>query len=193
MEKRDYYEVLGISKGASEKEIKKAYRKLAKQYHPDVNQDSDASEKFKEVQEAYEILSDQSKRSAYDQFGHAGTQGFGAGGAGGPEGFDFGGGAPFDMGDVFSTFFGGGFGENFGFSTGSSRQTRGNDLRYRFRLDFKEATKGGEYVLEVDREVECKNCDGTGSQTKKTKECPTCKGQGRVQSIQQSILAQMAF
>lgn len=190
MAKRDYYEVLGISKGASEKEIKKAYRKLAKQYHPDVNKDADAPEKFKEVGEAYEVLSDSSKRSAYDQFGHAGTQGFGAGGTGG---FDFGGGAPFDMGDIFSTFFGGGFGDNFGFSTGTRRQTRGNDLRYRIRLDFMEAMKGGEYQLEVDREVECEHCKGTGSETKKTKQCPTCKGQGRVQKVQQSILGNMAF
>lgn len=190
MEKRDYYEVLGISKSASEKEIKKAYRKLAKQYHPDVNKEVDASEKFKEVQEAYEVLSDTSKRSAYDQFGHAGTQGFGAGGA---NGFDFNQGAPFDMGDIFNTFFGGGFSENFGFSTGGSRQARGNDLRYRIRLDFMEAIKGGEYELSVDREVGCKNCDGTGSETKKTKECSECKGQGRVQRVQQSILGQMAF
>jgi molecular chaperone DnaJ len=189
MAKRDYYEVLGISKGASEKEIKKAYRKLAKQYHPDVNKEADAAEKFKEVGEAYEVLSDSSKRSAYDQFGHAGTQGFGAGGTGG---FDFSGGS-FDMGDIFSTFFGGGFGDNFGFSQGGRRQERGNDLRYRVRLDFMESMKGGEYEVAVDREIECDNCNGTGSENKKTKECPTCKGKGRVQKVQQSILGRMAF
>ena len=109
MEKRDYYEILGVDKKASSAEIKKAYRKLVKKYHPDVNKESGAEEKFKEIQEAYETLSDESKRSAYDQYGHAGTAGFNPGAGGGYTDF---GGAPFDMGDIFSTFFGGdsGFG-----------------------------------------------------------------------------------
>lgn len=197
MEKRDYYEVLGISKGASEQEIKKAYRKLAKQYHPDVNKEADAEAKFREVQEAYEVLSDSSKRSAYDQYGHAGTEGF-SGFGGGFNGFDYGN-TPFDMGDIFSQFFGGnsgfsGFGD-FGFSQNGrgQRSTRGSDLRYRIKMDFLEAMKGGEFKIHVDREVVCDKCEGTGSEDKKMKDCPTCKGQGRVQRVQQSILGRMAF
>lgn len=191
MEKRDYYEVLGIPKGSSEKEIKKAYRKLAKKYHPDVNKDDGAEKSFREVQEAYEILSDTSKRSAYDQYGHAGTEGFNPGGAGGFSGFDFNqGGAPFDMGDIFGSFFGGGFG---GFSNERGRDLRGSDLRYKIRLDFMEAIKGGDFEIRVDRDIECDRCDGSGSDTGKTKTCDVCKGQGRVQRVQQSILGQMAF
>jgi molecular chaperone DnaJ len=190
MDKRDYYEVLGISKGASEQEIKKAYRKLAKQYHPDVNKEADAETKFKEVQEAYEILSDSSKRSAYDQYGHAGTQGFGGYGNG-SAGFDFNN-SPFDMGDVFSSFFGGDMG-GFGFGNMGGRDERVRDLRYRVRLSFMEAMQGSEYEIEVNREVSCDSCDGTGSENKKMKECKTCKGQGRVQKVQQSILGRMAF
>lgn len=195
MEKRDYYEVLGISKGASEKEIKKAYRKLAKQYHPDVNKEGGAEDKFKEVQEAYEVLSDSSKRSAYDQYGHAGTEGFGAGGSSGFSGFDFNqGGAPFDMGDIFGSFFGGGGFSDFGFGGGRRQNDlRGSDLRYKIRLDFMESIKGGEYEIEVDREIACEHCKGSGSDTGKSKTCDTCKGQGRVQRVQQSILGQMAF
>lgn len=193
MEKRDYYEVLGISKSASEKDIKKAYRKLAKQYHPDVNKESDAETKFKEVQEAYEVLSDSSKRSAYDQYGHAGTGGFSSNG-GGFSGFDFNnGGSPFDMGDIFGSFFNGGFGD-FGFGGGSrQRDGRGSDLRYKVRLDFMESIKGGDFDIEVDRDIACTKCEGSGSDTGKTKTCETCKGQGKVQRVQQSILGQMAF
>ncbi len=192
MEKRDYYEVLGISKEASEQEIKKAYRKLAKQYHPDVNKEDGAENKFKEVQEAYENLSDSSKRSAYDKYGHAGTEGFSGGGGFG--GFDFNQGAPFDMGDIFGSFFnGGGFGADFGFGTRRQSDTRGRDLRYRIRLDFMESMKGGEYELDVDREVACEKCEGTGSENKKRKKCDTCDGNGRVQKVQNSILGRMAF
>lgn len=192
MEKRDYYEVLGISKGASEQEIKKAYRKLAKQYHPDVNKESDAESKFKEVQEAYEVLSDSSKRSAYDQYGHAGTEGF-SGFSGGFEGFDFGN-SPFDMGDIFSSFFGGGMGD-FGFSSGGGRQREdvGRDLRYKIRLSFMESMSGGEYEIRVDRDIVCTKCEGTRSENKKVKTCDMCKGSGRVQKVQQSFLGRMAF
>lgn len=190
MEKRDYYEVLGISKGASEQEIKKAYRKLAKKYHPDVNKEADAESKFKEVQEAYEVLSDTSKRSAYDQYGHAGTEGFS--GHSGYTDYDFGG-TQFDMGDIFSQFFGGSMGD-FGFSSGRRRREEGGgDLRYKIRLSFMESIEGGEYKIKVDREVVCDKCDGTGSENKKTKTCSTCKGQGRVQKVQQSFLGRMAF
>lgn len=197
MEKRDYYEVLGISKGASEQEIKKAYRKLAKQYHPDVNKEPDAEAKFREVQEAYEVLSDPSKRSAYDQYGHAGTEGF-SGFGGGFNGFDYGN-TPFDMGDIFSQFFGGssgfgGFGDfEFNQSRRNQRSTRGSDLRYRIKMDFLEAMKGGDFKIHVNRDVVCEKCDGTGSEDKKLKDCPTCKGRGRVQRVQQSILGRMAF
>jgi molecular chaperone DnaJ len=193
MEKRDFYEVLGISKGASETEIKKAYRKLAKQYHPDVNKAPDAEAKFREVQEAYEVLSDTSKRSAYDQYGHAATEGFNPGSEG-FSGFSQGG-MPFDMGDIFSTFFGGDSGfSNFGFSSNRGRtREQSFDLRYKIHLSFMESMKGGEYDIKVDREVACNNCEGTGSDNKKVKTCPTCKGQGRVQKVQQSILGRMAF
>lgn len=193
MDKRDYYEVLGIAKGASEQEIKKAYRRLAKQYHPDVNKEADAESKFKEVQEAYEVLSDSSKRSAYDQYGHAGTEGF-SGFGGGFNGYDFNN-SPFDMGDIFSTFFGGGGDfSNFGFEQNSrSQRNGGRDLRYRIRMGFLEAMKGGEFEITVDREIACSHCDGTGSDNKKMKKCKTCNGQGRVQKIQQSILGRMAF
>ncbi|HVX93053.1 MAG TPA: molecular chaperone DnaJ [Candidatus Dojkabacteria bacterium] len=201
MEKRDYYEVLGIKKDASEKEIKKAYRKLAKQYHPDVNKEPDAETKFKEVQEAYEVISDPSKRQAYDQYGHAATEGFGAGGAGfeGFSGFNGFNGA-MDMGDIFSQFFGGDMGNMGGFDFGfggnqqrRSREDRGSDVRYRIKLSFMEAMKGGEYELKIDRYVTCEKCDGTGSENKKVKECENCKGSGRVQKIQNSILGRMSF
>lgn len=193
MEKRDYYEILGIDKGASEKDIKKAYRKLAKQYHPDVNKQADAESKFREVQEAYEVLSDSSKRSAYDQYGHAGTQGFGGGGYSNDfSGFDFNN-SPFDMGDIFSSFFRGNMG-GFGFGNmGGRGEERVRDLRYRIRLSFMEAMKGGEYEISVEKEGVCSHCEGTGSENKKVKECGTCKGRGRVQRVQQSILGQMAF
>lgn len=192
MEKRDYYEVLGIPKDSSEKDIKKAYRKLAKQFHPDVNKELGAEAKFREVQEAYETLSDTSKRSAYDKYGHAATEGFGGGGYD-QGGFDFNGGAPFDMGDIFSSFFGGDF-SNFGFGQNSSqRRNRGTDIRYRIKMSFLEAMHGGEYDIKIDKEVKCEHCEGTGSENKKVKTCKTCGGQGRVQRVQQSMLGRMAF
>jgi len=125
MEKRDYYEVLGVKKDATKEELKKAYRKLVKKYHPDVNKEDDAEEKFKEVQEAYETLSDESKRSAYDQYGHAGTAGFNPGDGNGGYSYSQQG-VPFDMGDIFNTFFGGGdFGEGFGFDFSQGAGRRG--------------------------------------------------------------------
>jgi molecular chaperone DnaJ len=190
MSQRDYYEVLGINKESDPKEIKKAYRKLAKEYHPDHNKSEDAETKFKEVQEAYEILSDDSKKRAYDQYGHAGAQGFGGqygGGQAGAQGF--GGGAPFDMGDlgdIFGSFFGGGGGMG-GFGGGRS-SNEGESLRYAIRLDFMEAMEGGEYKVNVDRDVACKDCDGTGSEDKELVTCDVCKGQGRVRKVQNTIL-----
>lgn len=199
MSKRDYYEVLGIEKGATEKEIKKAFRKLAKEYHPDHNKSSDAEEKFKEVSEAYEVLSDESKRSAYDQYGHAATDGFSGAGAGYGGGYGAGGyeGVPFDMGDlgdIFGSFFGGGGSSfNFGGQQRAEMNFSGEDLRYRIRLSFMDAIKGGEYEIEVNKNVACDACGGSGSKTSKTKKCPTCGGAGRVQRVQNSFLGRMSF
>ena len=191
MDKKDYYEILGVSKDATEKEIKKAYRKLAKEYHPDHNKSPDAEERFNEISEAYEVLADESKRRAYDQYGHAGTQGYGAYSGMGGDPFN---GSPFDMGDlgdIFNTFFGGG--QGFGYQTGRSTvDESGTDLRYKIRLSFMEAIKGGEYEIKVDRDVKCEHCDGTGSETKETKTCPTCSGSGRVQRVRQSFLGAMS-
>lgn len=195
MEKRDYYEILGVSKDASKEELKKAYRKLVKKYHPDVNKEDGAEEKFREVQEAYETLSDESKRKAYDDYGHAGTAGFNPGDMGG--GFNYQqGGAPFDMGDIFSTFFGGDFGgSGFGFNGRSSgpREDVGSDIKYRIRVSFKEAMEGGEYKIKVEREERCESCDGSGSKDGKRKECPVCKGTGQERQVRNTILGQVAM
>jgi len=199
MEKRDYYEVLGVEKDASKEELKKAYRKLVKKYHPDVNKGEDAEEKFKEVQEAYETLSDEGKRSAYDQYGHAGTAGFNPGANGGAYQQQ---GAPFDMGDIFNTFFGGGGdfgGGGFGFDFSQAQGARGGpkedvgaDIRYRVRVSFDEAMRGGEYKIKIKRDVKCDECDGSGSKDGKKKECPVCEGSGRERQVRNTILGQMA-
>jgi molecular chaperone DnaJ len=192
-EKRDYYEILGVDKSASQEEIKKAYRKLVKKYHPDVNDADDAEQKFKEIQEAYEILSDESKRKAYDQYGHAGTAGFG-----GQGGYDFSGfnqGSPFDMGDIFNTFFGGNASDfGFGFRDNAGRQgvVRGSDVRYKIKLDFQEAVNGGEYELNIERDIPCPHCEGTGSETGEMKVCPSCGGSGRIQKTQRTILGSIS-
>ncbi len=194
MEKRDYYEVLGVKKDASKDELKKAYRKLVKKYHPDVNKEADSEEKFKEVQEAYETLSDDGKRKAYDQYGHAGTAGFNPGAG---NGYEYQG-TPFDMGDIFSTFFGGntefgnGFGFDFGGRAGSPREDIGSDIRYRVRVSFDEAMRGGEYKIKIKRDERCERCDGSGSEDGKKKECPVCKGTGRERQVRNTILGQMA-
>lgn len=174
MSKRDYYEVLGIDKNASDDEIKKAYRKLSKKYHPDLNKEDNASDKFKEVQEAYDTLSDSNKRSTYDQFGHTDpNSGFGgAGGFGGFEGFDF--------GDIFGDLFGGG-------RRSSQRQytgpMTGNDLSYRMAVSFEEAAFGAEKDVSIVREAECDSCHGSGAKAGTTKEtCATCGGSGQVVS-----------
>ena len=178
-EKRDYYEVLGVDKSASPDQIKRAYRKLAKKYHPDMNPgDKEAEAKFKEVNEAYEILSDEQKKARYDQFGFAGVDpnyGAGAGGAG----FD-----GFDMGDIFSTIFGGGgFGGGFGGFGGQQRNPRapqqGNSLRADLVLDFMEAIRGCEKTVEVKRLENCGTCHGTGcADGAQPKTCPDCGGAG---------------
>jgi molecular chaperone DnaJ len=195
MSKRDYYEVLGVNKDAKKEDIKKAYRKLVKKLHPDVNKESGAEEKFKEVQEAYEVLSDESKRGAYDQYGHAGAQSFGGGDTNGFNGYGYSG-EPFDMGDIFNTFFGGGNMGGFDFGGFSNQQNardlRGSDLRYRFSMSFKEAMEGGDFDLKIKRNVVCTHCDGTGSENKKTKKCTNCNGTGKERRVQNSILGQIS-
>lgn len=172
MSKRDYYEVLGVTREAGEREIKKAYKKLAMKYHPDRNQgNKGAEEQFKEVKEAYEILTDQNKRAAYDQFGHDGVDpsrgGHGHGG-------DFG-----DIfGDVFGDIFGGG-------RRGGQRQAaRGSDLRYNLELSLEEAVKGVSKEILIPTLVDCKTCDATGSKSRKSQTCSTCHGSGQVQMRQ---------
>ncbi|MFR2458322.1 MAG: molecular chaperone DnaJ [Christensenellales bacterium] len=178
MEKRDYYEVLGVAKTATDDEIKKAYRTLAKKYHPDLNGgDKDCEAKFKEVNEAYEVLSDPQKRARYDQFGHEDPR---AGGAGGGYG-DFTGGFGGGFDDIFSAFFGGGFG---GGGQRARGPQRGDDLRYDLTITFEEAAFGCEKEISVTRDENCEECGGTGARkgTQPT-QCPTCHGTGQVQSF----------
>ena len=199
MAKKDYYEVLGVNKSATDEELKKAYRKLAKKYHPDANPDNkkEAEAKFKEINEAYETLSDPQKRRMYDQFGPDGPQGFG-GGAGGPfgggyysytssgfDGFsDFG-----DLGDIFSSFFGG--------SARTSRQQargpkKGADLNLNLEITFEEAFLGVEKEIVITRPETCDVCHGTGARPGTTvTKCPTCNGTGTVRQVQNTILGQM--
>ncbi len=184
--KRDYYEVLGVSKGASEDELKKAYRKMAKKYHPDLNPgDAVAEQKFKEVNEAYAVLSDADKRRKYDQFGHAGVDPNGFGGAGG-----FNGAYDVDLGDIFNSFFGGG---GFGGFGGSSTRRRngprqGANLKYNMTLDFMEAAFGVERDITITKEDICPSCKGSGAQAGTAPEtCPSCRGAGRVQTQTQTL------
>lgn len=183
--KRDYYDVLGVSKEANEQDIKKAYRKLAKQYHPDVSQESNAEEKFKEVQEAYDVLNDPQKKAAYDQFGHAGVNNNGFGGAGG--GFsDFGNFGGFE--DIFSSFFGGGARQ----SRNPNRPMKGHDLRKTMIISFEEAAFGAEKTIQINVEEECTTCGGTGAHSKKDIEvCSRCHGSGVVTVEQQTLLGRM--
>ncbi len=188
--KRDYYEVLGISKGATADEIKKAYRKLAVQFHPDKNPgDHAAEEKFKEAAEAYSILSDDTKRQRYDQFGHAGMGGAGAGAGG------FGGG--FTMEDIFSQFgdiFGGSgspFGDMFG-NGGGQRRRKGSDLRIKLKLNLKEIANGVEKKIKVKRHVTCTACSGNGAKNGTSlSNCSTCNGSGQVRKVVNTMLGQM--
>ena len=184
--KRDFYEVLGLSKGASDEEIKKAYRKLAKKYHPDLNPgDKESESKFKEVNEAYEVLSDSSKRSRYDQFGHAGVDpSYGGGAAGGnPFGEDF------DIGDIFSSFFGGGFGGGFS----SRRQAnpnaprRGSDTKANISITFEEAAKGCKKNVSFHSVEKCTDCNGSGAaKGTSAKTCPVCHGTGQSRITQRT-------
>jgi molecular chaperone DnaJ len=193
MAKRDYYEVLGISKDASADEIKKAYRKKALQYHPDKNPgDKEAENKFKEAAEAYEVLRDPNKKQRYDQFGHAGMKN-GAGGAGGFGGFS-------DVEDIFSAFgdiFGGHFGGFGGFGSSSQghagrRVTRGSDLRVKVRLTLREVANGVEKKIKVKKYVQCQHCNGTGAKNASAySTCSTCRGSGRVTRVTNTLLGQM--
>jgi len=196
--KRDYYEVLGVSKSATEDELKKAYRKLAKQYHPDANPDNkeEAEKKFKEVNEAYEVLSDPQKRKMYDQFGHSGPNGYSSDFSGfsgfdgfsgfsgfGNDGFDV------DLGDIFSSFFGGGA------SRSSSRRNgpqRGNDLRVQVDITFKEAAFGVRKQVKVVRKEQCPTCNGSGAKPGTQPEtCRACGGSGQVKTVRNTILGSM--
>ncbi|MFN4812477.1 MAG: molecular chaperone DnaJ [Bacteroidota bacterium] len=187
MAKRDYYEVLGVSKGADENEIKKAYRKLAMKYHPDKNPgDKPAEEKFKEAAEAYDVLSNPQKKAQYDRFGHAAT-GAGAGGAGG-----FGG---MNMDDIFSQFgdiFGGGGGFGFGGGGQGRRVNRGSNLRVKVKLTLEEIAAGVEKKIKVNKYVSCNTCSGSGAMGGSAfSSCGTCRGTGQVTKVMNTILGQM--
>ncbi|MFP4129498.1 MAG: molecular chaperone DnaJ [Halorhodospira sp.] len=191
MAKRDYYEILGVSRNASDDEIKKAYRRLAQRYHPDRNPgDDDAAENFKEVKEAYEVLSDSQKRAAYDQFGHAGVDPSAApGGAGGPRGYGGGPGGGPDFSDIFSDVFGDIFGSGGRGGGGRARAFRGSDLRYTLELTLEEAVSGTEKQIQVPTHVECDACHGSGSRAgSQPQTCPTCKGYGDVR-VQQGFFS----
>lgn len=169
LSKRDYYEILGIERTATKEEIKKAYRKLARKYHPDVNKEADAEEKFKEVKEAYEVLSNEQKRAQYDQFGHAGTQSSGFGGA-----HDFSG-----FGDIFDMFFGGGSRSN------PNAPRQGADLQYTMTLEFEEAIFGKSTEITIPKEEACETCNGSGAKPgTKPDTCHYCHGTGEISTEQ---------
>lgn len=173
--KRDYYEVLSVPRNASAEEIKRAYRRLARQYHPDVNKESSAEDRFKEVNEAYEVLSDADKRARYDRFGHAGVN---SGTGAGAEGFGFG------VEDIFESFFGG----MRGATGGRRRPQRGQDLRYDLNISFQEAVFGCEQEIEVARHETCATCNGSGAKPGTTPvRCPECNGTGEVRHMQRSL------
>ena len=186
-DKRDYYEVLGVQKTASADDIKKAYRSLARKYHPDLHpDDKDCAEKFKEVNEAYEVLSDPSKKERYDQFGHAGVDpNYGGGGFSGGAGFN-----PFgDMGDIFENLFGGGFGGGFGGSTRARADAprRGQDIDTTVTIEFMEACMGVKRDIKINRLDKCPDCKGTGASAGSTPQtCPECGGRGQVKVAQRT-------
>ena len=179
-QKRDFYEVLGVNKGASQDEIKKAYRSLAKKYHPDINKEAGAEAKFKEVQEAYDILSDEKKKQLYDQFGHAGVDPQAAGGSGGFGGFgggagDFG----IDLGDIFNSFCGGGRGS----ATRRTGPMKGEDKFYQLKISFMDAVKGKNTEISIQQDVDCHVCHGTGAESPHDVEtCTRCHGSGTITS-----------
>ncbi len=177
---RDYYEILGVPRTATAEDLKAAYRKLAKQYHPDVNKEAGAEEQFKEINEAYAVLSDEQKRAAYDRYGQAGLSGMG----GGPDFSDFG------VADIFESFFGGGFGA--GTRAGRRSPRRGADLRYDLALEFEEAIAGAHKDIEVTREEVCPTCKGSGAEPGTTPvRCATCKGSGEIRQVRQTFIGPM--
>lgn len=185
-DKRDYYEVLGVQKGASDDELKKAYRKVAKKYHPDLHpNDKEAEAKFKEVNEAYAVLSDAEKRSRYDQFGHAGVDpNFGAGGGAGFGDFDF--------GDIFGDLFGGAFGGGFGGGRRRNGPVRGNDVRQVIDITFEEAAFGCKKKISVTKMDSCGTCHGTGAKPGTTADtCTVCHGSGQVKNQVRTPLGYM--
>lgn len=175
--KKDYYEILGVSKSASDEDLKKAFRGLAFKYHPDRNKDEDAEEKFKEINEAYQVLSDSDKRARYDQFGHAGISGNSQ-----SSGFDFNSG----FGDIFDSFFGGsGFSNS---SRGKNSPSRGSDLQYTMAVDFEEAIFGTEKEFEINRIESCSKCRGAKNEPgSKVTKCSNCNGVGQIKQAQQSV------
>jgi molecular chaperone DnaJ len=181
--KRDYYEVLGVEKGASAEDVKKAFRKAARQYHPDVNKAADAEEKFKEAKEAYDVLSDDQKRATYDRYGHVDpNQGMGGGGFNG--GQDFGG-----FGDIFDMFFGGGGG---GQRRNPNAPQRGNDLQYSMTIEFKEAVFGKEMDITIPRTESCETCHGNGAKPgTKPETCNVCKGSGQQEVVQNTAFGRI--
>jgi molecular chaperone DnaJ len=181
--KRDYYEILGVSRNATEEEIKKAFRRLARQFHPDVNREKGAEARFKEINEAYEVLGDAQKRAAYDRFGHVGV-GAGAGAGGNPfEGFGFG-----SFNDLFEQLFASAAG-----ASGARRTStqRGADLKYELTISFEDAVRGCQKEIEIPRWDSCSNCRGSGAQPgTSTQRCTTCQGTGEIRRVQQSIFGQ---
>src|SRR6187401_94039 len=193
MSKRDYYEILGVGKSASADEIKKAYRKVAMQHHPDRNPgDKSAEEKFKEAAEAYEVLNDSDKKSQYDRFGHSafgpGRGGFGGGGMNMDDIFS-------QFGDIFGedafgSFFGGGGGRRA--STSRGRGSRGSNLRVKLKLNFEEIAKGATKTIKVKKHIKCTTCQGNGAKDKNSiQTCGTCHGSGQVRRVQNTFLGQM--
>ncbi len=183
-EKRDYYEVLGVARGASNDEIRKAYRRLARKYHPDVNGADGAEDQFKEVNEAYEVLSNEERRATYDRYGHAA---FSGGGGGGDPFGGFSGGSPF--GDLFESFFGGGFSRS---NTRQRTVPRGNDVRVHLDLSFDEAVFGVEKDVKVTRFESCDDCSGTRMRDgKRAPTCAQCGGSGEMRRVQNTILGQI--
>src|SRR3989344_415912 len=183
---KDYYEILGVEKKATADEIKKSYRKLAKQYHPDVNKEAGAEEKFKEISEAYAVLSDEQKRSRYDQVGpEAFHQGFSQ--------EDIFRGTNFD--DIFQDIFGGGNGSIFDMFFGRERgseHAQGQDLRYDIEITFEQAAFGTKKEISFDSHDLCESCKGSGSKDGKVTKCPTCKGQGRIRRTHQTVFGMMS-
>ena len=191
-EKRDYYEVLGVSKSATDDEIKKAYRKLAKKYHPDLNKDNpEAAEKFKEAAEAYDVLSNSEKRSRYDQFGHAGVDPNAGFGGGDSYSGGFGGFGMDDLGDIFGSFFGGGS----GFGGGSRRRNgpvRGRDIQQAIELTFEEAAFGCHREMSIQAQEKCETCGGSGAKKGTTAQtCQHCHGTGQIRTQQRTVLGYM--